>query len=150
MDDEYLYIPTPNQQKMISILVIPPSILSFIGSSLIIYHVMHDKKKTPYRRLLLAVSFCDIISTIVWLSQPYFIPSDAINSYVWTFGNDATCTVLGFLTQFTITSHLYSAALSIYFLLSIRFGVREATFAKKYERWMHVVIILFGLATAIT
>jgi hypothetical protein len=135
---------------MISLLVIPPSILSFIGSSLIIYHVRHDKKKTPYRRLLLALSFCDIISTIVWLSQPYLEASDAINSYVWTFGNDATCTVLGFLTQFTITSHLYSAALSIYFLLSIRFGVREATFAKKYERWMHVVIILFGLATAIT
>jgi hypothetical protein len=150
MDDEYLYIPTPNQQKMISLLIIPPSILSFIGSSLIIYHVRHGKRKTPYQRLLFALSFCDIISTIAWLSQPYLEASGAINSYVWSFGNDATCTALGFLTQFTITSHLYSAALSIYFLLSIRFGVREATFAKKYERWMHVVIILFGLGTSIS
>jgi hypothetical protein len=150
MDDEYLYIPTSNQQKIISLLVIPPSILSFIGSSLIIYFVRNDKKKTPGRRILFALSVCDIISTLSWLSEPYLMASDAINSYVWTFGNDATCTVLGFLAQFSITSHLYSAALSVYFLLTIRFGVREATFAKKYERWMHVVIILFGLGTAIT
>jgi hypothetical protein len=149
MDDDYLYIPTPTQQKVISLLIIPSSILSFIGSSLIIYFVRNEKKTTPYRRILLALSVCDIISTLGWIAQPYLAPSEGSNAYVWAFGNDATCKMLGALTQFGFSAHWYSGALSLYFLLTIRFGMREATFAKKYERWFHLFIILWSVSTSI-
>eukprot|EP00980_Cylindrotheca_fusiformis_P004653 scaffold991_cov128-Cylindrotheca_fusiformis.AAC.25 len=147
-DGDYLYTPTTSQQKAISLLVIPPSILSLIGSCLIIVRVRLDQKWTPYRRLLLALSVCDIIYTVSCLSQPFLMNSKAINSYVWSFGNGATCTGLGAVAQLGITSHLYSATLSMYFLLTIRYGVREETFTKRYERWIHGLILLFGLVTA--
>ena len=57
-EEEYLYIPTTAQQKIVSVLVIIPSLLSFIGSSLIIYHVIHDRKKTPceWKQTLLSIN----------------------------------------------------------------------------------------------
>ena len=39
--------------------------------------------------------------------------------------------------------------LSIYYLLLIKYGVKEAVFAKRYEPWMHAICIGFPLATAI-
>eukprot|EP00980_Cylindrotheca_fusiformis_P004656 scaffold991_cov128-Cylindrotheca_fusiformis.AAC.28 len=74
--------------------------------------------------------------------------SNGTNKYVWSFGNGVTCTALGTVAQFGITLHLYSAALSMYFLSTIRFGVPEERFSKYYERWIHGLILLFGLVTA--
>jgi hypothetical protein len=76
-------------------------------------------------------------------------PSEGSNAYIWAFGNDATCKMLGALSQFGFSAHWYSGALSLYFLLTIRFGMREATFAKKYERWFHLFIIFWSVSTSI-
>lgn len=149
-DEEYLYIPTITQQKIISVLVIVPSLLSFLGSSLVIYHIVHDKRKTPYRRLLLGMAIFDIISTTAWISQPYLMPSNVIQSYAWSFGNETSCKALAAITQTGIAAHIYSSCLSFYFLLTIRFGMREKTFEKRIEKVMHFGVILFTLGTSVT
>eukprot|EP00980_Cylindrotheca_fusiformis_P021848 scaffold8682_cov122-Cylindrotheca_fusiformis.AAC.5 len=145
-----IYQPSDSQQKVISILVIPSSILSFIGSSLIVHCVRNEKqKRSPYRRLMLALSICDIISTIGYIFHPFLGPTDIPYAYVWAFGNSATCTFMGALLQISFSAHWYAGALSFYFLSTVRFGTREATFSKKYERWIHIIILLFSLSTAV-
>ncbi|CAJ1950092.1 unnamed protein product [Cylindrotheca closterium] len=145
----YLYVPSEDEQKAISILLVLSASLSLVGSSCIVYHVRHNSKSTPYRRIMLGMSACDIVSTIGYALQPYVGLKGESNSFVWSFGNAASCSFIGALAQFGFSAHLYSAALSYYFLSTIRYGTREAVFAKKYERWIHVAIILWSVATAI-
>ena len=38
--------------------------------------------------------------------------------------------------------------LSLYFLLTVRFGVKRRVFAHKYEKWLHILTVSFFLATA--
>src|SRR5210317_684667 len=95
---EYVYVPTPTQQKVISLLGIPTALLSVAGSSLIIHHVLQKSKKTPYRRILLGMSGCDVISTFGYVMQPFMSPSGYFNSYAWSFGNRGTCAALGAVT----------------------------------------------------
>mmetsp|Transcript_16910 Transcript_16910/g.41194 ORF Transcript_16910/g.41194 Transcript_16910/m.41194 type:complete len:502 (+) Transcript_16910:269-1774(+) len=56
--------------------------------------------------------------------------------------------MLGSFAQFGVTSHLYSLFLAVYFVLIVRFGMKERTFAM-YERWIHVTILFFAITTAI-
>ncbi|CAJ1962358.1 unnamed protein product [Cylindrotheca closterium] len=149
-EEEYLYIPTTTQMKIISLLVIPSSILSFIGSSLIIYNVSHDRKKSPYRRLLLALSVCDIIATSAFVTSPFLTTAGLKHTFVWSFGNPTSCAVQGAITQFSVAAQLYSCCLSFYFLLTIRYGMRETTFEKRLEKIMHFVVITFALGAATT
>jgi len=148
-DDGYAYVPTVTQQKVISILSIPTAVLSVIGSSLIIRNVLQNSKRTPYRRILLSMSFCDIVATFGYAMQPFLGPTGYFNSYVWAFGTKGTCTALGALSQFAFTSHFYSAMLSFYFVSSIRYGMKEDAFAKKYERWIHALILTWSIGTSI-
>lgn len=148
-EDVYSYMPSRNQQIVISAVQIPTSLLSFVGSALIIYNIRKMKKKTPYRRILLALSICDILSTIGWLLQPFLTPKDAPDPWVWAVGNDATCVMLGAFSQFGFSAHLYSGLLSFYFLLTVKFGMREEQFQQKYERWCHGIILIFSVSTAI-
>lgn len=46
-DEEYLYIPTITQQKIVSVLSTVSSIFSIIGSWSIMYNVIQNKTKTP-------------------------------------------------------------------------------------------------------
>jgi amino acid transporter len=149
VEEEYSYMPSRSQQVAISAAQLSTSLLSLVGSSLIIHNVRRIKKKTPYRRILLALSACDIISTIGWLMQPFLTPRNAPDPWVWAIGNDATCVMLGALSQFGFSAHWYSGMLSFYFLLKVKFGMREKTFELKYERWIHASIILFSISTAI-
>lgn len=146
---EYEYVPTTTQQKVISVLGIPTALLSVAGSSLIIHHVLQNSKKTPYRRILLGMSGCDIISTFGYVMQPFMSPTGYFNSYVWAFGNQGTCSALGAIIQFAFASHMYSAFLAFYFVCTIRFGVREDKFSKKYERWIHGFILTWSIGTTI-
>ncbi|CAJ1937658.1 unnamed protein product [Cylindrotheca closterium] len=147
-NDEYVYMPSMTQQVIISSLQIPPSLLSLIGSSLIIINVRTIRKKTPYRRILLALSISDIISTVGWLLQPFLADKDAPDAWVWSIGNKPSCVMLGSFSQFGVTSHLYSLFLAVYFLFIVRFGVKERSF-KRFERWIHATILGFCLSTAI-
>lgn len=145
----YIWVSSEDEQKAISILMVLSAALSAVGSSCIIYHVRQSSKTTPYRRIMLGMSVCDIISTIGYALQPYVSLSGEATSFVWSFGNAASCSFIGALVQFGFSAHLYSAALSFYFLATIRHGTREIAFAKKYERWIHGAIFVWSIATAI-
>lgn len=103
-----IYMPTVPQQKAISILFLPFCMLSFLGSTAIAVYVLRDKKRSAYRRLMLSIAICDMISTTGFALQPFLGPADSIRPYAYFMGTDATCTLLGAFTQFSWSTHLYT------------------------------------------
>eukprot|EP00339_Tiarina_fusa_P004782 CAMPEP_0117077512 /NCGR_PEP_ID=MMETSP0472-20121206/54659_1 /TAXON_ID=693140 ORGANISM="Tiarina fusus, Strain LIS" /NCGR_SAMPLE_ID=MMETSP0472 /ASSEMBLY_ACC=CAM_ASM_000603 /LENGTH=499 /DNA_ID=CAMNT_0004803889 /DNA_START=348 /DNA_END=1847 /DNA_ORIENTATION=- len=67
---------------------------------------------------------------------------------VWAFGNEATCNVSGILGVFFITTWLYHAAISVYYVLLVRFGLRDENIRWQYEVMMHLVAILWPTSGA--
>jgi hypothetical protein len=63
-------------------------------------------------------------------------------------GNEQTCIAQGFLGQMALAGPFYNGALSIYFMLVIRGGMKDGVIAKKYELWWHLVAIIWPLGTA--
>ena len=51
-----------------------------------------------------------------------------------------------FLSSYDFTR--YNGLLSLYYLLTVRYGVQRDVFAKKYEPWFHMLAILFFVGTA--
>ena len=103
-----IYVPTIPQQRIISLLILPFCLLSFLGSSAIIRYILKDKKRSSYRRIMLAISVCDMIATVGYSLQSFLGPADSIRPYVYYMGNDTTCTALGAITQFSWSTHLYT------------------------------------------
>jgi hypothetical protein len=107
--------PSIAQEQALAILPIPSAILSILGSSIIIYIAVSSRKQrkwTPYTRLLFVMSVFDIISSAI-LSVATFLRPRETSPRLWSFGNDATCSAVGFLNQFSVTSICYNGMLSI-------------------------------------
>ena len=137
------------QDKVLSLVPTFSAVLSLWGSSNIVCMILSAKKKSPYRRIVLGLSCCDLLNSFVSPWQPLLVPS-ATSHRIWAIGNDATCSALGFFNQFAFSSVWYSGSLSLYFLLTVRYGVPHRVFAGKYECPLHFMSISFPLVTAIT
>lgn len=139
---------TDAQEKLLSLLPILPTLASTVASGTILYLVYTSGFKTSYKRILFGLSVADIITSVTFSLQPFLPPSET-SQLVWASGNDATCTFLGTLTQLALASVLYNGVLSYYYLLTIRFGVKEKTFATRFEPWMHALAIAYPLFTSL-
>lgn len=142
---------TDAQDKLLAMLPIPSSILSIVGSTIIIYIILGNRGRrrwTPYSRLLLGMSVCDIVSSISIAIAGFLRPQDT-SIRAWAFGNDATCTITGFLIQFSWSGMFYYNMLSLYFLLSTRFGMKNSIIGRRIEPFMHFVAVGYPLFTGI-
>lgn len=151
MEDE-MDVPllTDGQEVALSLLYLFSSILSLIGSCTIVYKVLSNRRKaTSYDRLMFGLSASDIVSSIAYGLYPFFSPA-ATSRRVWSIGSDATCSLLGFLTQFGFAAAIYNGFLSFYYVLTIRYGMDRKFFAKRYEVLMHFFGVSFCLITALT
>lgn len=138
------------QGIVLALLPIPSAMLSIFGSTVILYMAKKSREKrnwTPYTRLLIGLSIFDIFSSITMAASTFLRPSDSHGA--WSFGNDASCSSIGFFTQASHSSACYSAMLSFYFLMTARFGLKNDYIAKWFEPWMHVISIGYFLGTAI-
>ena len=127
-----------------------PAFLSVMGSTMIISSVLRSKinRGNMQQRLLCAMSCFDLSISTVWLLTNLFIPED-YSKYPWTVGNDASCKAQGFIVQLcSISSILYNATLSLYYLLVVKFNWKQRDL-EKIEKWMHICPIMVGLTTAI-
>ena len=124
------------------------SSLSALGSSMIISQVLMSKKNraNEQQRIVCAMSFIDVIVSTVWFLTNLFIPSE-IEEFPWARGNKASCSAQGFIVQFSISSIIYNAALSFYYLLIIKYNYKSQQL-RKFEVWIHIAPISFGLITA--
>jgi hypothetical protein len=113
------------QQKAMTMIGSITALISFIGSSLILYSIWVDRKETlkrVYHRLLLGMSCVDSFSALgSVLFGGWGVTSGAANQ-VWARGTIATCNTLGFFLHMQMSTLCYSALLTVYFLLVIKFG----------------------------
>jgi len=141
---------TDTQLIVLSFLYVFSSILSIVGSSTILYKVLGDfKNSTSYDRVMVGLSTFDVIASLGWALTPFLLPKET-SMRPWAIGNNATCTLLGFITQLGFSAVLYNMFLSFYYLLTVRYGVKRIDFGSKYEVWIHGFCIVFALITAVT
>ncbi|CAJ1948597.1 unnamed protein product [Cylindrotheca closterium] len=138
-DRPLIYMPPPAMQAFLSLIAIPMSFLSIIGSYHIIRHARTGNGHSAYRQIMMVSSVCDIIWSAAFVFQPFlsdnsleFQHEDEL--WIWSFGNSASCTFLGAMTQFG---------------LSVKFRVKQATFAKILP-FLQGFIILWSIGTAAT
>ena len=139
---------TDTQEKILSLLYVFSGALSAVGSSTIVYKVLKNRRKaTPYDRLMLGLSSCDLVASLNYMWMPFLLPEDT-SLRVWARGTDTTCTMIGFFTQFSFAAIFYNCILSFYYLLTVRFGVKRQEFSKRYEPYFHTFTLFFFTATA--
>ena len=127
---------TTTQDKFLSIIPIPSAILSIFGSSVILYMAIstrREKKWTTYTRLLIGLSVCDIISSVSLAVAAFLRRPES--GRVWAVGNDATCTAIGTMTQFSYSNLFFNATLSYYFMITVRFQMKHSRIAQLVEPW---------------
>jgi hypothetical protein len=122
--------------------------LSILGSSCIVYSIVSKRKynRDPYHRLLLGMSLMDVIHSFWFAIGPVLVPKDSSQRAI-ALGSTATCSASGFFAQFGISVFLYSAMLSIYYVLTIRYSVTMSHMIRR-EKIMHCVAIFYPLLTA--
>lgn len=137
------------QSRALALSVKISGVASFLASSMIVVSVCRQRNRNTLSRLVLAVSLCDCISSI-WIGlSTWPIPAEDQIDVTWAIGNRTICTIQGFFAQATISSPLYNATMSVYFLLVIRYGWRDSS-TRKVEPWLHAFPLVFGLGTAVT
>eukprot|EP00555_Chaetoceros_dichaeta_P011766 CAMPEP_0198268528 /NCGR_PEP_ID=MMETSP1447-20131203/37543_1 /TAXON_ID=420782 /ORGANISM="Chaetoceros dichaeta, Strain CCMP1751" /LENGTH=185 /DNA_ID=CAMNT_0043959611 /DNA_START=86 /DNA_END=640 /DNA_ORIENTATION=+ len=124
--------------------------LSIAGSTLIIYILSHAgwRKLARLRnRLVFGMSIIDIFSSAAVGFSIILTPQETECSV--GMGNQLTCNVQGFFIQLGFAVPGYNAMLSLYFLMTIRYGIDQVTVAEKYELLMHAFVLIPPLTTAI-
>jgi hypothetical protein len=126
--------------------------LSLFGSSMIIYDIVRDpiKRGSVYHTLMLAMSVIDIFSSIAWGLSTLPIPEYEYGEPSGIYGakgNEKTCKTQGFFIQLGYTSLFYNMSLSFYFLMVVRYGMKENQI-KKLQLWLHVPALVIGFALA--
>ena len=141
------------KQKAVAILPKPFSLLSIIGSSYIVYHVLKNPKRrrAVQYQILLGLSLADIMASISFFVGTWPIPAyvnDEQPTVYLASGTDPLCDAHGFFVQATIMTPVYNAALSLYYVMVVKMGWNESKI-KKLRWWFHVFPLAIGLGTAI-
>lgn len=141
---------SPAQGKALALVPRFSSFLSLLGSLYIVYDVlrMPRAKHKVYHRLMLGMSLFDCIASTAWFVGTWAIPSDVLPVY-GAHGNQATCTLEGFLIQLSISTAIYNGCLACYYFLVIRLSWSDRQLKKsRVEYLFHAVAITFGFGTA--
>ena len=138
------------QARALSVLPHIMGIPSIIGSAFIVQQVLRSPRRRGriYHRLLCSMSAMDFIFAVKHFLGIWPAPDGTPNAW-GAVGTTATCDAAGFAGQGSgLSSILYKGSLTVYFLLTIRFGWSE-TQIKTLEPSMHVVAMVIGWGTAI-
>ncbi|CAJ1929971.1 unnamed protein product [Cylindrotheca closterium] len=124
--------------------------LSFIFSlstATYIIFFSEDAKRGFYNRLVVGMCFADMLSSLAFFFSTWPMPTDS--DAIFAAGNEATCRIQGFFTQYSIASQLYVASIGAFYILAIKYGWKERHFAK-WGPLFHFVPVGFGLGSSIT
>eukprot|EP00526_Cylindrotheca_closterium_P005229 CAMPEP_0113621150 /NCGR_PEP_ID=MMETSP0017_2-20120614/10800_1 /TAXON_ID=2856 /ORGANISM="Cylindrotheca closterium" /LENGTH=631 /DNA_ID=CAMNT_0000530873 /DNA_START=174 /DNA_END=2069 /DNA_ORIENTATION=+ /assembly_acc=CAM_ASM_000147 len=167
----YLGATTTTEQAVLAWVPRVSGLLSAIGSILIIRDVLFRTRTgrsanrnygsifngdlTILQQLVVGMSVFDlcssganIVSTLAIPRYQYFDAPGAIPTGVYgAMGNDGTCTAQGFFLQLGYTSALYNLALTVYYFMVIKKGMRESQI-RPYRFWFHLPVLLMGIGLA--
>lgn len=124
--------------------------LSAISSLMIIIIIRRSGIKSTYHRIMLLMSAADILTSISIALTTLPMPKDVIYPFQTpSYGSIATCEAQGFIymfgngLMFMVNGHLH-----LYYLLRLKFEIKEQTICKYVEPVMH--ILCFSIAIALT
>jgi hypothetical protein len=161
-----------DQLNVLRILPMATGSLSIVGSSLILLSIYrnrtgprpqpsnrhrssvcrpHSKGQTSqvYLRILAGMSIYDLVYTLFssmfgLLFKPRESETDRDG-----YGTRFTCTLQGFFIQWGFGCFAYGAWLSVYYVLTIRYSLSEATLARYVEPAIHFSVFFFYFGTAL-
>jgi hypothetical protein len=144
------FIPFSNPQ-LIVLAILPKfsALLSLFASIWIILEVLSNKSKQRlvYHRILFGFAFMDLFVSSGRFLTTWPVPNPS--EYVaFSMGNEKTCNFQGFLIQMSSALPIYSAMITIYFLLTIRYNFSEEKIKKNFELAFHAIPFTFGLVTS--
>jgi hypothetical protein len=121
--------------KVATVVPIVVAITSFISCAFIICIVWKSGRNTSYHRIMSFMSAWEMIRSLCIAMSTLPMPKDVIYPYYGhSYGNVKTCEAQAFLLLFgggmTISA---SSFLNLYYLLTIRYNVREETLRKYIE-----------------
>jgi len=125
--------------------------LSMAGSGSILYSIWarrHTKLKDPQHRILGMMSIFDMFYSLC--KALTFLLYPRALGVPGTFGNQATCSIQGFFTQFGYAAGTYNLVLSLYYYLTINRGMKRKDFARILEKVLHGSVITLHIGFAIT
>lgn len=166
------------KQRALVILPSVLSPFSLLGSVVVIYLIFRRKDKSSnrsYSRLMLMICVVNLICLSWWMMGSLPLPRQTgfygargtirectatyqSGSLILVFifcsikrviGNTTTCAIGGFFLQLSFAQITYNVGVVLYFLLTIRFGMKQERFAKQVEPLVHIVSILFPLIAAV-
>lgn len=109
-----------------------------------------NKICTPYRRILIGLSFADILQSLALLVGP-FVPPKGTHQSPWAIGNITSCEIFGvFAYAGGLIVPLFNLLLSIYFLCKIKYKMTNEQFRQKIEKRMYTFIVLFVGGSSLT
>lgn len=155
---------TISQQAVLTITPIFTGLLSTFGTIATLYIIYRDKRKRKritcqnrrhqkynesilvYERIMIGSSIPDIFNSFQMATSTFLMPAGTPG--VWrAYGNTATCSLQGFLTQVGLATTWYTISLALYFVFTIHPDVRIETI-KRWEPLMHFIPIVFVIITA--
>ena len=144
------------QLKVIAVIPMITGTLSIIGSSLIIYMSLRSLRKNSrltksskmYYRLLLGMSAMDILQSTAQAFSSLPMPKETKNVY-GAIGNETTCVVQAFIGVLGCAVPMYNGSLAIYYLLTVRFNVKDEILRRKVEPFLHFFSLCYPLVVAI-
>lgn len=149
------YTPPFSDEIMKTVAITPKctALPSIIGSCFIIQDVLRNKKhrRQVYHRIMVGMSVMDLLWAIRCFLSTWPVPKSFNPVIPYASGTDETCAMIGFIGHAAgLTSVLYSASLTLYFLLVVRYGWKEQRIRRYVEKWIHAfpIIIGWGLAFA--
>ncbi len=128
--------------------------LSFIGSTLIVIHIIrsHKRLSTIFHRLMLGLSIGDILSSFFsFVLGSSMVPREMSYWVVGARGNVTSCTIQGFVSEIGIyLSTYYNCSVCFYYFAIIKYSMKEDYIRIKLEPWFHVVPIAISLLRSLS
>jgi hypothetical protein len=118
--------------------------ISLVASLVIIIMILVSPNKltTPYRRIIFGMSMADVLQSLALITGPFAIPADTTQA-PWSSGNVHTCDANGFFMVLgSTTVPVYMFAISMLYFCKLNMKMTNAAFAKKIEKWIHIVAIV--------
>jgi len=125
--------------------------ISTISSGIVIVVISRSstKLRSIYHRILFFKSVGDILSSLAMALSTLMMPSDMVYELTngrHPLGNWTTCNVQGFSFTFgTIITFCCDAILCIYYLCSIKYGMKDRKFSSTIEPLLYLGMIAFAL-----
>ena len=126
-------------------------IVSLLSYTVILYMILSDRKvklKRIHNRIMMMMSCFGIINALGWSLATSPVPRGTHMVY-GAIGNRASCSLQGFLLQMGSAVPSYNLAISIYFLLVVRYNIPDARIESRIEPCMHAICTLYPIGTAI-